>query len=60
MAIRKHLHLQFIGGKSYDEYVDFGKKVLADSTQEAKDAFVLMLVPINASWKSSRWLFPNK
>lgn len=48
MAIRKHV--QFCGGKTYG-FVDFGGEVLADRSQEAKDALVLMLVAINGSWK---------
>lgn len=52
MAIRKHLPIS--GGRIYWYwYVDFGGELLA----EAKDELVLMIAPINGSWKSPKEYF---
>ena len=48
MATRKHV--QFANGE-YHGFVDVGNGQQDYSTPLAKDAFVLMVVSVNASWK---------
>ncbi|KAJ8246096.1 hypothetical protein GJAV_G00263610 [Gymnothorax javanicus] len=48
MAI--HKHVEYAAGK-FHGYVDLGTGIVDDSLPPAKDAFVLMVVSINASWK---------
>lgn len=48
IAIRQHLEFD---GTCYYGYVDMGSSVDTDNLPVAKEAFVLMLVAINASWK---------
>ena len=48
MAIRRHV--KYISGE-YSGFVYIGKSQFDDSVPLAKDAFVLMAVSMNASWK---------
>ncbi|XP_049764597.1 uncharacterized protein LOC126092911 [Schistocerca cancellata] len=48
IAIRQHVEFD---GACYYGYVDMGSSVDTDNLPIAKEAFVLMLVVINASWK---------
>lgn len=48
VAIRQHAEFD---GVSYYGYIDMGSSVDTDNLPVAKEAFVLMLVAINASWK---------
>ncbi|XP_049964309.1 uncharacterized protein LOC126484758 [Schistocerca serialis cubense] len=48
IAIRQHVEFD---GACYYGYVDMGSSVDTDNLPIAKEAFVLMLVAINASWK---------
>lgn len=48
MAIRRHIQWD---GNQFHGYVSMGGEVQTDFLEEAKDAFVVLLVAINSDWK---------
>lgn len=48
MSIRQHLEWD---GKNFHGYVNFGTEINDDRNQLAKEAFVLLIVCINGTWK---------
>lgn len=53
MSIRQHIkHIKY-GSEKYSDYVDFGNKIINDSTSITKDTLVFLFIYMNPAWKMS-------